>query len=77
MGLCSLVDAIFLSSGTEEYITVIFLGTEEYKSTEECTLFSCSVYSKLDLYHTTLVKIVSYLCRAISYANYLCSLWIV
>jgi hypothetical protein len=36
-GLYSWVDAIFLDSGTVEYITVIFLGTEEYKSTEECT----------------------------------------
>jgi hypothetical protein len=36
--ICSSVAAIFLDSGTEEYITVIFLGTEE------CTLFSCSEY---------------------------------
>jgi hypothetical protein len=43
MGLCSSVEAIFLGSYTEVYITVIFLGTEEYKITEECTLFSCSV----------------------------------
>jgi hypothetical protein len=36
------VTSIFLSSGTKEYITVILLGTEEYKSTDEFTLFSCS-----------------------------------
>jgi hypothetical protein len=36
------VTSIFLSSGTEEYITVILLGTEKYKSTDEFTLFSCS-----------------------------------
>jgi hypothetical protein len=40
--LYSSVISIFLSSGAEEYITVIFLGTEEYKSTDEFTLFSCS-----------------------------------
>jgi hypothetical protein len=34
--------AIFLNSGTEEYIIVIFLGTEEYKIIEECTMFSYS-----------------------------------
>jgi hypothetical protein len=42
IGLCSSVAAIFLGSGTVEYITVIFLGTEEYKTTEECTLLFCS-----------------------------------
>jgi hypothetical protein len=36
------VATIFLGSGTEKYIAIIFLGTEEYKSTEECVLFSCS-----------------------------------
>jgi hypothetical protein len=41
-GLWSSVAAIFLGFGTEEYITVIFLHTEEYKSIEECTPFSCS-----------------------------------
>jgi hypothetical protein len=42
MVLCSSVEPIFLGSGTEEYIIVILLGTEEYKSTEECILFFCS-----------------------------------
>jgi hypothetical protein len=37
--LCSSFEARFLSSSTEEYITVIFLVTKEYKSTEERTLF--------------------------------------
>jgi hypothetical protein len=41
-GICSSITAIFLCSGTEEYITVIFLNTEEFKSTDDCTLFSCS-----------------------------------
>jgi hypothetical protein len=36
------VTSIFLSSGTKEYIAFILLGTEEYKSTDEFTLFSCS-----------------------------------
>jgi hypothetical protein len=40
--LCSSIVAIFLGSFTEEYITFIFLGTEEYKITEEWTMFSCS-----------------------------------
>jgi hypothetical protein len=34
---------IFVGLGTEEYISVIFLGIEEFKKTEECLLFSCSV----------------------------------
>jgi hypothetical protein len=38
--LCSSVTGTFLSFGTEEYISVIFLGTEEYKKIEEDTLFS-------------------------------------
>jgi hypothetical protein len=42
-GIFLSVEDTFLSSDTEEYIIVIFLGTEEYKTTKECTLFSCSV----------------------------------
>jgi hypothetical protein len=38
----SSVPGIFLGFGTEEYSSVIFLGTEEYNKTEECTLFSYS-----------------------------------
>jgi hypothetical protein len=34
---------IFLDFGTEEYSSVIFLGTEKYNKTEEDTLFSCSM----------------------------------
>jgi hypothetical protein len=49
MRQCSSVETIFLSSGTEEYITVIFLGTEEYKSTDECTIFSYSDTAGLTL----------------------------
>jgi hypothetical protein len=41
--LYSSIEAIFLGSGTKEYIAVIFLSTEEYKSTEECTMCFCSV----------------------------------
>jgi hypothetical protein len=41
-GLYSSVSGIFLGFGTEEYSSVIFLGTEEYKKPEEDTLFSCS-----------------------------------
>jgi hypothetical protein len=33
----------FVGLGTEEYICVIFLGTEEFKKTEEYFLFSGSV----------------------------------
>jgi hypothetical protein len=43
--LCSLVLDIFASCGTKECSTVIFIGTEEYQNTEECTLFSCSDYN--------------------------------
>jgi hypothetical protein len=32
----------FLGFGTEEYSSVIFLGTDEYNKTEGHTLFSCS-----------------------------------
>jgi hypothetical protein len=39
-GLCSSIDVIFLDFGTEEYITIIFLDTVEYKSIEKYTLFS-------------------------------------
>jgi hypothetical protein len=35
-GLCSSVETIFLGFGTEEYSSVIFIGTKEY------SLFSCS-----------------------------------
>jgi hypothetical protein len=38
-GLCSSVEDIFLGFGTEEYIS--YISREEYKSIEECTLFSC------------------------------------
>jgi hypothetical protein len=41
--LCSSVCDIFVSCGTEESSTVIFLGTKEYTTTEKCTMFSCSV----------------------------------
>jgi hypothetical protein len=40
MGQCSLGEDIFLGSSTKEYITVILLGTEEFKKTEEHMLFS-------------------------------------
>jgi hypothetical protein len=41
--VCSSVCDIFVSCGTEESSTVIFLGTKEYTTTEKCTMFSCSV----------------------------------
>jgi hypothetical protein len=41
--LRSSVTDTFLGFGTEDYISVILLGTEEYKKTKEGTLFSCSV----------------------------------
>jgi hypothetical protein len=45
-GLCSSDENVFLSYGTEEYITIIFLGTEKLKKTEEHMLFSVvAVYS--------------------------------
>jgi hypothetical protein len=40
--LCSSVNGISLSVGTEEYSTVILLGTEKYIHTEEDTMFSYS-----------------------------------
>jgi hypothetical protein len=40
----SSVEDIFLGTGTEEYMTVTFLGTEEYKRIEEYTTLSCSDY---------------------------------
>jgi hypothetical protein len=40
--LCLSVLGTFLGFGTEEYSSVIFLGTDEYNKTEEHTLFSCS-----------------------------------
>jgi hypothetical protein len=40
MRLCSSIENILLGSNTEEYITVIFLRTEEDKNTKECTPFS-------------------------------------
>jgi hypothetical protein len=52
--LSSSVHAIFLTAGTKEYILVIFLGTEEYKVTEECTIFS---YSEERLYLVAVSKI--------------------
>jgi hypothetical protein len=54
--LCSSVAVIFLDSGTEEYITVIFLKTEEYKSTDECIMFPVSKGTALlivNIEHTT------------------------
>jgi hypothetical protein len=41
-GLHSSVPNSFINFGTKEYSSVIFLGTEEYKKTEEGTLFSYS-----------------------------------
>jgi hypothetical protein len=38
-GLCSLVDHRFLSFGTEEYNTIIFLDTEEDKKLRNVPLF--------------------------------------
>jgi hypothetical protein len=40
---------------TEEYIAVIFLSAEEYKSTEECVLFSCSVHQQSSLHKIALL----------------------
>jgi hypothetical protein len=40
--LYSSVPSTFLSLGTEEFSSVILLGTEEYKKTEEDTMFSYS-----------------------------------
>jgi hypothetical protein len=34
-----IVEDLFLSPCTEEYIIIILLGTEEYKSTVKCILF--------------------------------------
>jgi UPF0288 family protein (methanogenesis marker protein 3) len=42
MRLCSFGEDIFLGSSTEEYITVIFLGAEEFKKHEEHMIFSYS-----------------------------------
>jgi hypothetical protein len=42
--LHSLVIPTFVVFKTEEYSPFIFLGTEEYKQTKECVLFSCSEY---------------------------------
>jgi hypothetical protein len=39
-GLCSSDENVFLSYDTEEYITIIFLGTEKLKKTDEHMLFS-------------------------------------
>jgi hypothetical protein len=44
--LSSSIDT-FLGAGTEEYNSVIFLSTDEYNVTEECTIFSCSVCLKV------------------------------
>jgi hypothetical protein len=38
-GSCSSVSDRFINFSTEEYSTVIFLGTEEYTITVECILF--------------------------------------
>jgi hypothetical protein len=38
----SSVTFTLMGLGTEEYICVIFLGTEEFKNTEEYSLVSCS-----------------------------------
>jgi hypothetical protein len=40
--LCTLVPGTFLGFSTEEYIRVIFLGTEEYIKIKKDTMFSCS-----------------------------------
>jgi hypothetical protein len=53
--LYSSVEAIFLGSCTEGYIIVILLGTEEYKITEECTMFSCSAIFLAHKYSCTCV----------------------
>jgi hypothetical protein len=37
------VPGIFLGFGTDEYSSIIFLGTEEYNKDEEDTMFSYSV----------------------------------
>jgi hypothetical protein len=55
MGLCSSVEAIILGSCTKGYIKVIFHGTEEYKITEECTLFSYSAICLAHKYSCTCV----------------------
>jgi hypothetical protein len=47
LSVYSSVTFTFISLGTEEYICVIFLGTEEFKKTEEYFLFSVMV-CKLD-----------------------------
>jgi hypothetical protein len=46
------VPDIFLDLGAKEYISVIFIGTEEYKKTEVYTLFSCS--DRLDIRASTM-----------------------
>jgi hypothetical protein len=42
LALCSSVYYTIVGFGTEEYNTVILLGIEKYKKTEERRLFSCS-----------------------------------
>jgi hypothetical protein len=48
-GLCSSVPCFFRGLGTEEYSSVIFIGTEEYKKSRKIPYFSIVNYVRSQL----------------------------